>query len=320
MKRCGVKSSLTDAIRWGVFRRYAMRLVEQNLERGEISARIENDLYLIECCDGTTLSCPREDTVAVRGDLPWMDGVSPGAEAAVLQYLLRYKFPHYDPSNRPQTVGVPSVIARHLFLHKQHHNTFLDLPENERSGLVERFALRPDEVVLEAGPYLGFGTVRMSRQVGPLGRVISAEPIERNRSMVMRNLRSNGIMNVSLHRCAVGGIDGTAHIRDGGRQANSLVWGVVTGGATPCEVLRIETLAKREKAIPTLIVLTINGAELMAVEGSRDYLSSLRNIRMIVPGWYSDENGTIGPRLVRLLEQLGFSVTATPGHMVFAYK
>lgn len=315
-----MKSLLTNTVRWGVFTLFAMRFIEQNLARGEMTARIEKDLCLIQCRDGTILYCPREDTLALRGALSGVECVSPGAEAAVLHYLLRYKFPHYDPSTRPGIVGVPNVIARQFFLHRQHYNTFLDLPENERGELIERFALRAGEVVLEAGPYLAFGTVRMSQRVGPAGRVISAEPIERNYSMVVRNLRSNGITNVSLYRCAVGGIDGMAQIRDGGRQANSLVWGVVTGEATPCEVLRIETLAERENATPTFIVLTINGAELAAVDGSRDYLASLRNVRIIAPGWYSDEKGKIGPRLVRLLEQLGFNVTASPGHMVFAYK
>lgn len=315
-----MRSSLKNAVRWGVFTLFAVRFVEQNLEGGEIRARIENGLCLIECRDGTKLYCPREDARAVRGAISRVEGVSPGAEAAVLHYLLRYKFPHYDPSTRPGVVGIPGVIARQFFLHRQHYNTFLDLPENQRRGLIERFALRAGEVVLEAGPYLAFGTVGMSRQVGPAGRVISAEPIERNHSMALRNLRSNGITNVSLHRCAVGGIDVTAQILDGGQQATSLVSGVVRGGATPCEVLRIETLAEKENATPTFIVLTINGAELAAIEGSRDYLASLGSVRIIAPGWYSDENGKIGPRLVRLLERLGFNVVASPGHLVFAYK
>jgi hypothetical protein len=105
-------------------------------------------------------------------------------------------------------------------------------------------------------------------------------------------------------------------------QRISLVPGVVEAQAVaqPVPARSLESLCRQERLTPTFVILTINGAELMAVEGSAEFLQRCASLRVIAPGWYRDPDGPIGPRLAARLRGLGFSVVSTRDHLVFAYK
>jgi len=215
----------------GVLRRvvvplYARRFAERNLEPAEIETSLEADLVRVQVRGGAELYCPAERAGPLRA-LAEIPGVAPGTERAVLHYLLRFKFPHFDPVTAPDMSELPA-IARGFLVHLQHVNTLAELAADVRDEFAERFELREDERVLEAGPYLGFGTVRLATRA-VRSRIVSAEPMRRNLQIARRNIEANASGRAEVHLLAVGGFDGEGSIIDGGFQGNSLVSGVVEG-------------------------------------------------------------------------------------------
>jgi FkbM family methyltransferase len=60
------------------------------------------------------------------------------------------------------------------------------------------------DVVIECGSHHGCTAIMLSRWVGPTGKVYAYEPGARNYEVLRRNLRLNGIENVTAVRAAVG--------------------------------------------------------------------------------------------------------------------
>jgi FkbM family methyltransferase len=59
-------------------------------------------------------------------------------------------------------------------------------------------------IAVDAGSHIGLHTVRMSRAVGPDGKVYSFEPQEKLHREQQENLRVNNVTNVHLYRLALG--------------------------------------------------------------------------------------------------------------------
>ena len=314
-----LRSALTRRVQRAHRRQSFKRFVVANLEPQEIRTRREADTAIIESAHGVVLRTMTPSPPALIGALSSL-GIPAGAEFAVWDYIGRHKFPHFDPSKKPSVPARPALDSAQ-YLHRQHRNTFHDLPPAQTSRLRDAFRLRPGDRVLEAGPYVGFGTVKMSHLVGRKGRVLSAEPIRQNHELLDANLRANGATNARTELSAIGPVDGEMKLTMGREcQANSLVEGVVTGREVPVPVRRIDSLCEENDLLPNFVILTINGAELSAVQASLDFLAGLENLRVIAPGWYSDEHGKVGPRLAHALESIGLSVVVSRDLLIFAYR
>lgn len=239
----------------------------------------------------------------------------------VASYLLRHRFGHAFP----EAVIDTRPVSRMMFpavLHRQHLNTLHDLSEDSRMEFLEEIPVRHGDFVLEIGPYIGFGTVRLANVVGAAGRVISIEADSRAHEILMENVSQNNLSNVETLRFAVGGYDEDhAPFYRSGRQANSLEYAIVASNDfEPISVKSLATVLDTIGFIPTFMILTINGSELNALRSAQDQLQEAENMRIVVPGWYRDTEGRLGGRIVALLESLGFRVARTRGMHIFAYK
>ena len=278
------------------------------------------DGFLLTLADGTRLLTTSTAEASFSGVLSKRYRLPPGGEIALYDYVLRYKYPHFYPSRRPNS---PRGLrfALEFAMHLQHRNSFWSLDSWTRSRLTEVFALAAGDQVFEAGPYLGFGSVGMGRLVGSTGRVVSLEAGPDTYRALQENLQMNNVANVAAHYGAVGEADGEMVINEQADQRISLVEGVVTASGTRSVPTRsIASLCAEEQLQPNFIILTINGTELMAIEGSADFLAECKELRMNVPGWYRDEQGAIGPRIAARLKTLDFEVVSTRDHLIFAHK
>lgn len=296
------------------------RLIESNVEPGEVTVESDDKGFLLKLADGTNLLSTSTPEPSYHGVLSNKYSLPPGGEIALYDYVLRYKFPHFDPSRRPNS-PFGMRFALEFAMHLQHRNSFWSLDSWTRSRLTSVFALSEGDRVFEAGPYLGFGTLGMSARVGSNGRVVSLEAGPDTYQVMQRNLEMNGVTNASSHYGALGVDDGEMVISEQIDQRISLVDGVVDSASTHTMPTRsIQSLCREEGLEPNFIILTINGAELMAIEGSADFLSRCEGLRLNVPGWYRDDKGPIGPRIAVCLKDLGFEVVTTRDYLVFAYK
>ena len=240
-----------------------------------------------------------------------------------LDVILRYKYPHATPDITPP---YPFETRRSCWF-GQHSDTiddFAGLSEAERTRLKERFRIRGGDVVLDVGACYGFGALRYSRMVEQNGRVISVEVDPMIQAFFERNMKANNIGNVDLVRCGVWKEDGelSLHVGSIHRQDNSLKSGVYPSDETvtvPTRTIDSIVLSSGVSRVD-LVSITINTAEVEAVEGMRDTLARFRP-NLSIAGWLKrDDDTPVHAALKRLLEGVpGYRVEVGPVGRVLAW-
>lgn len=302
--------------------RYCLKsLITNNLSEEEISDfRFEDGIPTISTSDNVSLSAFPENHVikynAIKTFIPQTH------ISVALDYVLRYKYPHFEPTKRVSTGLIPRLYFP-LYLHPQHYNTIFELPKPTQSDFAKHLYVSKGDKVLEIGSFISFGTVRMSRIVGSDGHILSIEAYKRSFDIAEININNNKCNNVTHVNCAISdkSRDKEPFYFGGGTTGNSVVKNVIQeADETFLKSKSILDILSEYKFDPSFIVLTINGAELKTLVSCRDFLQSKDSLRIIAPGWYKDDQGYIGPRIADFLKSAGFNVAMTKGFHVFAFK
>src|SRR5207244_517778 len=119
----------------------------------------------------------------------------------VQRLIGRRSFKPYTTEIRVAGTSFPFVIGDADG--KTWYDTPPDQPSPEFEFLRDNIVAAGD-VVLECGGHHGWGSVLLSRWVGPEGRVIVFEPNSNNVRIIKQNVELNGCTNVSVERAAVG--------------------------------------------------------------------------------------------------------------------
>ncbi len=175
---------------------------------------------------------------------------------------------------------------------------------------VEGFTPRQGWVIVDAGAYLGFYTLRSAKLVGQDGLVIAVEPLARNRRILETNVALNGFINqVRVDPRALGGGSYASNMWVSCYPATSSFYryyverhGDVCGEtkvrvATLTELLRDHGLSRVD-----LLKLDVEGAELnvLSIEGWESVVERL--VVEVHPWVVSVED------VVWLLERRGYAV------------
>ena len=156
--------------------------------------------------------------------------------------------------------------------------------------------LRPHDVVWDVGAHHGFVTLcaaRMAREVHAF------EPSARNRAMLRRHMRWNGIANARVHPFALGNRDGSA--RFGGNGTSKTF--ALDRGVELVDVRRAESLvASGACPAPTFMKIDVEGAEPDVLGGALPVMPRDARLLIAVHGREADE------RCAALLEQAGFEL------------
>lgn len=271
-----------------------------NLEPGEIELVQEGDDWRIISNDGTILICP-------GSILPKNCTAAEKKLHACMQYLFRYKFAQFKPSALPTVL--PPTQAYKSILHIRHDHSYMHLPPRDAALCHQEFKLSLGDRVLECGPFIGFSTVHMARCVGNGGKIVSCEMDATNIAFAARNVLLNKLSQVTLIHAATSEKDGTTTMYRGTHQANSIIPGVVAHQySLEVPALSLHSMCAQHNFTPNFIILSINGAELSAIRGSKDFLASLDSARIIAVGMYKDAEGIIGLRMRAELESIGYRV------------
>jgi len=254
----------------------------------------------------------------------WKDALNPHLREETLRLamdvVLRYQYPHAMPH-----VTMPySRRARRCF-HPQHVETIADVPgisESERDRLVTIFKLRQGENFLDVGAYMGFGTVRMARELGLDSRIVAIEADPKSFSLLELNVKSNNLSNVSLVQKAVSSVNGMASFYTTERQANSLISEVVhSGSAIQVPTVTIDGILE-DFGMDSIdrVSITINGAEVEALRGMGSTLAASENLRLSIAGWYKYNGKRVCDIISPLLQGYGYRVLAGRKGGVLAWK
>lgn len=162
--------------------------------------------------------------------------------------------------------------------------------------------LRPGMRVVDCGANLGYFTLLAGRLVGPTGHVDAFEPDPANRARLEAHLGLNEMHDrVTVHAAAVSNQAGTCTLyhptADGQNHGQASLYEAFVPGGQGIDVPLVR-LDQHLSAVPDLIKMDIEGAELAALRGAEGLLKSDRPPAMIIEhnpasalaaGWRPDE-------------------------------
>lgn len=229
-------------------------------------------------------------------------------------WVTRWVYPHMRPDLKPPGDAVP------LGFHGQHKDTIHDLPDADARGrLLIAFRPREGEVIIDGGSFLGFGALRWAMAHAP-GRILAVEASSACHALLQRNVAENGMAGVvvPLHRGLWKG-PGEIDLATGQAQANSLIGDVVTSGThETVQTASIDALVgEHDLKRVDFISLTLNGAEVEAIEGAAETLTRFRP-RLRLAGWYRRDGRPVADLAAERLVPLGYEVFIGPRGNVLA--
>jgi FkbM family methyltransferase len=148
--------------------------------------------------------------------------------------------------------------------------------------VLEFFAesVRPGDVVLDIGAYTGAYSLLASRLIGPDGRVYAFEPDPVARSVLERNIRANGALNVEVLPVAITDHDGTAMLAVHSLgDATSAVSDSETPGSLQVEASTLRSFCERRAVAPAVIKIDVEGGEAgVLIDDARAIVQATRAI------------------------------------------
>lgn len=230
-------------------------------------------------------------------------------------FVTRYLYPHVRPDLSPEGINQWCDGG----FHGQHKEHLSDYAGADSLELRAAFEPQADEVVINAGSYIGLGDLHLSRLIGEEGRVFSIEASAACHALLLRNIVGNGVGNVvPMHR-AIWNVETEMDLESGQAQENSLVGEVHRGD----HIQKVRTVtvdglvSEHSLSRLDMISLTVNGAELEALDGASEALDAFKP-RLRIPGWYSRGGRRIADIVTEWLKPRGYRVYATPHGNILA--
>jgi FkbM family methyltransferase len=179
-----------------------------------------------------------------------------------------------------ETVRIDPRV-RHLVPHE---------PEADVYRFLRR-TIRPGDVVLDVGAFLGIYAVLEARWTGSAGRVIAFEPTPASAATAHRHLAWNGISDsrVRLIQAAVSDRKSKATLYQYDAAAmpyvNSLAAAADTSAASVeqvVDVVTIDDVCRELDVVPSVVRMDVQGAEVHALRGARDTIRRAPGIALVV--------------------------------------
>lgn len=244
------------------------------------------------------------------------------ASGVAIDIVTRYIYPHAQPDKTPPY----SLFARRTCFHPQHIDTIQDIPGASpklKRKLLELFAIKEGDVFVDVGSYVGYGALKMGGLVGTSGKVIAIEADLDCRLLLEKNINLNSIGNIQIVPKAVWNEKGMMSLHRSYKQANSLVQDIIKETETNTVQVQTDTidniLDELNVANVSVISLTINGAELEAIEGMSKTLEAY-SPRLSIAGWYLRDGTPIWRKARSLLKEKGYETVKGNKGRVFAWK
>ncbi len=181
------------------------------------------------------------------------------------------------------------------------HGCWLGSYEFATRVLIEE-TVKPGTVVFDIGANVGYYTLLGSLLVGPTGRVIAFEPVQRNLELLRRHLELNRVTNVDVIGKAVSDREGLASFVDG---PNRSMGHLAESGGYSIQTVAIDSLVSRgEIPPPDFVKIDVEGVEFLALRGAARTLERARPVIAL-----STDRFELHRRCCELLTGLGYRLT-----------
>lgn len=224
-----------------------------------------------------------------------------------LPHLLAVRHTRHD---RPEVRAVVHGVALDLRARNDIESFMLFGPqfyERREVRLMERH-LRPGDVFVDAGSYVGFYALVASRLVGSGGRALAVEMDPRNVARIRRHVALNRAGNVRIVHAAVSGEDGEAlvQLHEARHSAYNTLRGTM-GSGTRVPLRTLPTLL-REAGLPRVhgLKLDVEGMEEPALRRLFEQTPPEEDPRLLVVERSDDHLGAGAPDPLGLVEARGY--------------
>lgn len=146
-----------------------------------------------------------------------------------------------------------------------------DWPQLPEIAMLRGTRLRAGGRVFDLGAHQGVVALMLGREVGPSGLVVAVEANPHNAAVAARNRDLNDMPQVEIIQAAVSNRPGVVIFNEG--LDGQLDDGSGSGGRMSVEGMTLDSLAERFGA-PDLVMIDVEGAECLALEGGTHVLAS----------------------------------------------
>jgi len=165
---------------------------------------------------------------------------------------------------------------------------------------VKDHIIRQGDIVLECGGHHGCTTILLSNWVGAGGKVVTFEPLPANCDIIEKNIRLNGLKNVTLERKAVGAERGKITMNYGYDSS-------VNPSGEGVEV-ELTCLDEYEHLNPTFLKIDVEGFEMQVLQGAKKILSKRPKLDIEIHTNALSKYGASARDLFRLIDLENYKV------------
>lgn len=140
--------------------------------------------------------------------------------------------------------------------------------------------VRPGEIVLDVGAFLGIYAILEARRAGPGGRVVALEPTPWSAAIARRHIAFNtaGAAGITLIEAAAGDTARRAVLHEYEQPYVNALTEAVDVDAAPSrrtvDVVSLDSICAQLALTPTFVRMDVQGAEIQALEGARELIRS----------------------------------------------
>lgn len=174
---------------------------------------------------------------------------------------------------------------------------------------LKKYNLKEGDVVFDCGAYCGITSYCFSKLVGETGKVYAFEPDPQNHEMLLKNIELHNLKNVIPVKKGIWSKTDTLYFNIEGALGSSLV--EISTREKPKTDNKIEVTsiydAICEYNIPKVdfIKMDIEGAEINALEGIKDYLKD-NNVNFAIASYHIVDNEKTYKKLEPIFKEIGY--------------
>jgi len=141
-------------------------------------------------------------------------------------------------------------------------------------------SLKTGDIFFDIGANVGYYTLLASKTVGKTGKVVAFEPDKENFSMLEGNLKLNNCQNVEAIDKAVSDIDGPILFNT--EKNNKGESAISKNGKTEITSTTLDLFFSQNHLLPAVIKMDIEGAEILALKGGKNFFNSYKNLKLFI--------------------------------------
>ena len=208
----------------------------------------------------------------------------------------KYGYQVYCPINKEDLI----VMSRH---------------EDE---IIDHFNTKQGDTVVDIGAHMGKYTLIASMCVGANGKVIAIEAHPGNYEMLNRNIKLNGLTNVTTLNFAVYSKEGKIKLYMPGEKSNRTIYNTLISTRATDEEKFVEVnadtlddlLQNNEISCANVnwIKIDVEGAELEVLKGAHNIMSNSKNITLLIEVHDIENGKNVYKPIMDLMEKYNFEI------------